>query len=125
MTTRRVFSARRAVVYDRIYKRQEFYCAASFLLSVEDVPPLGHCLPVWSIVKLSFKIRSLINTNSYPSSFRHFKIVGNASGVWSASLWNSTIDPGQTLDVTRLQMLSTVALSFQSRLSTLDTKVIF
>ena len=48
---------------------------------------------------------------------------GRASGVWSASLWNNTIEPFLTLLVTLLQMLSGVALSFQSRESPLDTKV--
>ena len=47
------------------------------------------------------KIKSLINTNSYPSSLRHLRILGRASGVWSASLWNSTILPFLTLLVTR------------------------
>lgn len=50
-------------------------------------------------------------------------MLGNASGVWSASLWNSTIEPFLTFFVTLLQMLSGVAFSFQSRLSPLDTKV--
>ena len=59
----------------------------------------------------------------YPSSFRHLRIVGKASGVWSASLWKSTILPFFTLLVTLLQILSGVAFSFQSRLSTLDIKV--
>ena len=48
---------------------------------------------------------------------------GRAAGVWSASLWKRTIIPFLTLLVTLLQILSGVALSFQSRLSTLDTKV--
>ena len=50
-------------------------------------------------------------------------MLGSAAGVWSASLWNSTIEPFLTLLVTLLQMLSGVALSFQSRESPLDTKV--
>ena len=41
----------------------------------------------------------------------------------SASLWNSTILPGSTLLVTLWQILSAVAVSFQSRESTLDIKV--
>ena len=52
-------------------------------------------------------------------------MVGNAAGVWSASLWKSTIEPFFTLLVTRLQILSGVALSFQSSESTLDIKVMF
>jgi len=48
-------------------------------------------------------------------------MLGSASGVWSASLWNSTIEPFCTREVTRLQMLSAVALSFQSRESPLAT----
>ena len=44
-------------------------------------------------------------------------MVGKASGVWSASLWNRTIEPFSTREVTRWQMLSVVAFSFQSRLS--------
>ena len=48
---------------------------------------------------------------------------GKASGVWSASLWKRTIDPFLTFSVTLLQILSGVALSFQSKESTLDTKV--
>ena len=51
-------------------------------------------------------------------------MLGNAAGVWSASLWKSTILPFFILLVTRLQMLSGVAESFQSRESTLDIKVI-
>ncbi len=49
---------------------------------------------------------------------------GRAAGVWSASLWNSTIEPFLTFLVALLQMLSGVALSFQSRESTYETKVI-
>lgn len=48
-------------------------------------------------------------------------MVGKASGVWSASLWNRTIEPFSTREVTRWQMLSAVAFSFQSRLSPLAT----
>ena len=50
-------------------------------------------------------------------------MVGNASGVWSASLWKRTIEPFLTLLVTLLQILSGVAFSFQSRLSSLYIKV--
>ena len=46
---------------------------------------------------------------------------GNAAGVWSASLWKRTILPFFTLLVTLWQMLSGVAVSFQSRLSPLET----
>jgi len=49
---------------------------------------------------------------------------GRASGVWSASLWKSTMLPFFTLLVTLWQILSGVALSFQSKESTLDTKAI-
>ena len=94
--------------------KRRCYSAPSFSL---------HCVPSCLISYFSFKIKSLINTNSYPSSFRHFSMFGNASGVWSASLWKRTILPFLTLLVTLLQMLSGVALSFQSRESTLDTKV--
>ena len=45
---------------------------------------------------------------------------GKASGVWRAALWNSTMEPGCTLDVTRLVM-SAADRSFQSRLSPLAT----
>ena len=44
-------------------------------------------------------------------------MVGKASGVWSASLWNRTIEPFSTREVTRWQMLSAVAFSLQSRLT--------
>ena len=50
-------------------------------------------------------------------------MLGSAAGVWSASLWNKTILPFLTLLVTLLQILSGVALSFQSRESPLYTKV--
>ena len=43
---------------------------------------------------------------------------GSASGVCLAALWNRTMEPGQTLEVTRLVM-SAADRSFQSRLSTL------
>ena len=47
---------------------------------------------------------------------------GRASGVWRAALWNSTMEPGCTLEVTRLVM-SGAERSFQSRLSSFDTDV--
>lgn len=43
---------------------------------------------------------------------------GRASGVCLAALWNRTMEPGQTLLVTRLVM-SGADRSFQSRLSPL------
>ena len=45
-------------------------------------------------------------------------MVGRASGVCFAALWNRTMEPGQTLEVTRLVM-SAADRSFQSRLSPL------
>ena len=42
---------------------------------------------------------------------------GRASGVCSAALWKSTMDPGCTLLVTRW-VISPAGRSFQSRLST-------
>lgn len=45
-------------------------------------------------------------------------IPGRASGVCLAALWNSTMEPGCTLDVTRFEM-SDADRSFQSRLSPL------
>ena len=47
--------------------------------------------------------------------------MGSAAGVWSASLWNSTIEPFFTLPVTLWQIVSGVAVSFQSRESLLAT----
>ena len=35
----------------------------------------------------------------------HSRISGSASGVWSAALWNRTIDPGASFEVTRLQIV--------------------
>lgn len=49
-------------------------------------------------------------------------MAGRASGVWRAALWNSTMEPGWTLEVTRW-MISPAARSFQSRLSAFDTDV--
>lgn len=43
---------------------------------------------------------------------------GRASGVWRAALWNRTMDPGCTLEVTRW-VISAAEMSFQSRLSPL------
>lgn len=44
--------------------------------------------------------------------------------VWSASLWNSTILPFLTFEVTLWHIDSGEAFSFQSSESTLDIKVI-
>ena len=41
-------------------------------------------------------------------------MLGNAAGVWSASLWKSTIEPFLTFLVTLSQIFSGVALSFKS-----------
>ena len=48
-------------------------------------------------------------------------MVGRASGVWRAALWNRTMEPGWTLEVTRW-VISPAARSFQSRLSLKATK---
>ena len=44
-------------------------------------------------------------------------MAGRASGVCRAALWNSTMEPGWTLEVT-LWVISPAERSFQSRLST-------
>lgn len=41
-------------------------------------------------------------------------MMGRASGVWSAALWNRTMEPGWTLEVTR-RVISPADKSFQSR----------
>ena len=46
---------------------------------------------------------------------------GRASGVWRAALWNRTMEPGWTLEVTR-RVISPAERSFQSRLSLSVTK---
>lgn len=46
-------------------------------------------------------ISSEIGTTVYPSLMRYSRMDGSASGVWSAALWNSTMLPGSTFDVTR------------------------
>ena len=51
-------------------------------------------------------------------------MVGRASGVWRAALWNRTMEPGWILEVTRW-MISPAARSFQSRLSLKATKESF
>lgn len=43
-------------------------------------------------------------------------ISGRASGVWRAALWNRTMEPGWTFEVTR-RVISLAERSFQSRLS--------
>lgn len=45
-------------------------------------------------------------------------MAGRASGVCRAALWNSTMEPGWTLEVTRF-VISSADRSFQSRLSPL------
>lgn len=45
-------------------------------------------------------------------------MLGSASGVFFAALWNRTMLPGWTLEVTRL-VISAADRSFQSRLSAL------
>ena len=62
-----------------------------------------------------------MGTKVYPSWSRVWMMVGRASGVWRAALWNRTMDPGWTLEVTRLVM-SAADRSFQSRLSPSVTK---
>lgn len=51
-------------------------------------------------------------------------ISGRASGVWRAALWNRTMEPGWTLEVTR-RVISLAERSFQSRLSPSVTKESF
>ena len=62
-----------------------------------------------------------MGTKVYPSWSRVWMMVGRASGVWRAALWNRTMDPGWTLEVTRW-MISPADRSFQSRLSPSVTK---
>ena len=47
-------------------------------------------------------------------------MVGRASGVCFAALWNRMIEPGCTLDVTRC-VISFAEIPFQSRLSPMET----
>lgn len=48
-------------------------------------------------------------------------IDGRAAGVFFAALWNKTILPGWTLEVTRF-VISLASKFFQSKLSPLETK---
>ena len=48
------------------------------------------------------RISCEIGTTVYPSRMRYDRMSGSASGVCSAALWNSTMLPGCTLEVTRL-----------------------
>ena len=60
----------------------------------------GHCFPVWSMVYSPSMISSEIGTTVYPCLIMYSKIDGKASGVCSAALWNKTILPGSSRDVT-------------------------
>ena len=68
--------------------------------------PAGNWRPVWSMVYSPCKISWEMGTTVYPSCIIHSNIPGRASGVWRAALWNSTMLPGLTWDVTRRKMVS-------------------
>ena len=57
-----------------------------------------------------------MGTKVYPSRSRVSKMLGRASGVWRAALWNRTMEPGAAFSVTR-RVISWAGRSFQSRLS--------
>ena len=47
-----------------------------------------------------------MGSREYPSRAMWSRMAGSASGVWRAALWNSTMLPGESLEVTRWQMVS-------------------
>ena len=98
----------RWVTADYKYNKKSFGSYVRYPFGIYAIIDIVSILPSISILNNGFKV---------------LRIFGSASGVCSASLWNSTIEPFLTLLVTLWQILSGVALSFQSSESPLDTKV--
>lgn len=80
----------------------------------------GHCRPVWSMVYSPVRIICEMGTKEYPSRNSASIMPGSASGVCKAALWNRTMEPGCTLEVTRW-VISAADNSFQSKLSPSET----